>query len=86
MLVRLLFYKYNIPERAIVKLSPCGIWLSTEAKPRSIIIFRRATFFFIIPNFHIPTGDMVFIIPNFHTSKGYIFYYIKLLHLHTNFL
>ena len=55
----LLIYKYYIPERVIIRMFTLRKWLSTEAKPRSIIIFEGWTFlllpyqeytiYFIIP-------------------------------------
>ena len=37
-------YKYYIPERVLVRMFTLRKWLSTEAKPRSIIIFEGWTF------------------------------------------
>ena len=57
--VCLIIYKYYIPERVIVSMFTLRKWLSTETKPRLIIIFEGWTFlllpsqectsYFIIP-------------------------------------
>ena len=59
-------YKYYIPERVIVRMFTLRKWLSTEAKPRSMIIFEGWTFL-LLPS---QECTIYFIIPKLLSGKS----------------
>ena len=61
-----ILYKYYIPERVIVRMFTLRKWLSTEAKPRSIIIFEGGTFL-LLPS---QECTIYFIIPKLLSGKS----------------
>ena len=61
----MLLYKYYIPERVIVRMFTLRKWLSTEAKPRWIIIFEGWTFL-LLPS---QECTIYFIIPKLLSGK-----------------